>query len=104
MQLQRYRLQPLHKSNPQDETRHAQQWYKYLLDSHGFSQISREIYIETFPNGEPVGNELQRDHIEQTLKTINRLGDLNLLRLFGREFFVVRIANDNGSTGSGDDY
>lgn len=66
-----------------------------LLDRHRLSQVAREIYIKTLGNSKPVGDELQWDNIEETLQTVHRLGNLDPLGLGGREFFVIRVANDN---------
>ncbi len=74
-----------------------------LLDGHGFSQISWEINVEPFAHREPVGDELQGDHVQQTLQTIHRVRDFDLLGLLRREFLVVGIANDNGAATSGND-
>lgn len=70
--------------------------HAHLLNSDGFRQVTREINIQTFSNGKPVGHELERDDVEETLKTIDRLWDLNLFRLASLEFVVVRVADDDG--------
>lgn len=67
----------------------------YLLDRHRLSQVTREVYVKTLGNRKPVGDELQRDNIEETLQTVHCLGNLDPLSLGRWEFFVVRVANDN---------
>ena len=52
-----------------------------LLDGNGLGQVAGEVDIEVAGDGEPVGNELQRNDIEETLENIDGAGDLNLLSL-----------------------
>lgn len=75
----------------------------FLLNRDRLGQVAGEIHIQPFTHGEPIGDELQRDHIEKTLKDVDRLGNLNLLCLLRRELFVTLVADDNGTTASGDD-
>jgi hypothetical protein len=68
-----------------------------LLHCHGLGQVTREINVQAFSNCEPVGHQLQRDDVQETLQAIDGLGNLNLLGLTSLEFLVVRIADNNGS-------
>ena len=72
-----------------------------LLDSDGLGQVAGKVDIETLENGQPVGNELQGDDVEEALKTVHCLGDLNLLRIRSLELWVIRVANDNGLATTG---
>ncbi|KAI6754186.1 hypothetical protein HG530_012700 [Fusarium avenaceum] len=69
-----------------------------LLDSDRLGQVTREINVETLKNGEPVGNELKRDDVEETLKNVDGLGDLDLLGLGRLELLIVGVADDDGLT------
>jgi len=74
-----------------------------LLHSHRLGEISREIDIESFANSQPVGDELERDDVQETLKTVDRLGDLNLLRFLGGEFAIIWVADDDRSSTTSND-
>jgi hypothetical protein len=69
-----------------------------LLDSDRLGQVTREINVETLKNGKPVGNELKRDDVEETLKNVDGLGDLDLLSLGRLELLIVGVADDDGLT------
>ncbi len=73
------------------------------LDGHRLGKIAREVNIQAFCNGEPVGYELKGDDVEETLKAINSLRNLDLFSLTARELGVVGIADDNGTATSCDD-
>ena len=75
----------------------------HLLDRHRLGQVTREVDIEALEHGKPVGNELQRDDVENTLQDVDRLGDLNLLRLVVRELLVSGVADDDGLAAAGND-
>lgn len=74
-----------------------------LLDGHRLGQISREIHIQAFGDSQPISNQLQRDNVQQPLKTVNSLRNLNLLRQLRREFGIVGIANDDRATFASND-
>lgn len=74
-----------------------------LLDSDRLGQVPGEIDVEALADREPVGHELQRNDVEETLEGINSLRDLDLLDLVGREFWVVLVADDDGVTLASDD-
>lgn len=67
-----------------------------LLDSDRLGQVTREIDVESLQDGQPVGNQLQGDDIEETLKAVDGLGDLNLLSLGCVELLVSLVADDDG--------
>ena len=74
-----------------------------LLYSDRLGQVPGEIDIETFTNGKPIRDELQRNNIEEALQTVHCLRNLDFLCLLGRKFGVVRIADDNWTTATRDD-
>ena len=74
-----------------------------LLDSDTLGQVSREIDVQALGNGKPVGHELERDDVEQTLQNINGLRDLDLVGLVAGELGVALAANDDGATLAGND-
>ena len=59
-------------------------------------QVPGEVDVQTLHDGQPVGNELERDDVEDTLETVNRLGYLNFQGLAGLEFVIVDVADDDG--------
>jgi len=69
----------------------------HLLDSDTLGQVSGEVDVQALSNGQPVGHELKRNDVEQTLQNINGLGNLNLVGLVTRELAVALAANDNGA-------
>lgn len=75
-----------------------------LLDSDRLGQVTREIHIKALEHGKPICNQLQGNDIEQTLQTVNRLGNFNLLRLGCLKFGVGRIAKHNGLATTSNDY
>ena len=75
-----------------------------LLHGNRFGQVAREIDIEPFFNGQPVSNQLQRNHVEQALEEINGLGDLDLLGMLDRKLFVCLVADDNRAATAGNNY
>lgn len=75
-----------------------------LLDGDRLGQVAREVHVEALEDSEPVGNQLQRDDVEEALEAVNRLGDLNLLGVGGLELLVARVADDNGLAASRNDY
>ena len=66
-------------------------------------QVSGEIDVESFTHSEPVGNKLERNDIQQALKTVYRLWDFYLLRLLRRKLAIVGITDDNWPSTTGDD-
>jgi hypothetical protein len=74
-----------------------------LLDRDRFGQVTREVDIQSFSNRKPVGNQLQRDDVQQALKEVHSLGHFDALGFGGWEFRVVLVADDNRSTSTGDD-
>ena len=69
-----------------------------LLDSDRLGQVTGEVNVETLENSEPVGNELKRDDVEETLKNVDGLRDLDLLGLRSLELLIVGVADDDGLT------
>ena len=82
---------------------HQTSWVAHLLDRHRLGQVTGEVNVEALEHGEPVGNELQRDDVEDALQDINRLGDLDCLRLVGGELLIPGIADDDGLAAAGND-
>lgn len=76
---------------------------QFLFHRHRLRQVARKIYVKTFAHGEPVRYELQGNHIEESLKAVDGLGNLDFLGFLCREFLVVGIADYNGSAASGND-
>lgn len=76
-----------------------------LLDGNRLRQIAREIDVQALHDGKPVGNELQGNDVENALEGIDRLGDLNLLRLVvGLELLIAGVADDDRPATTGSDY
>ena len=78
-------------------------WPDRLLDSDRLGQIAREVNVETLRHSQPVSHQLERNDVEQTLENIAGLGDLDTLGLLSGEFGVTSVADDNGSTRTGND-
>lgn len=74
-----------------------------LLDSDRLGQVTGEVNVKTLENSEPVGNELERDDVEETLEDVDGLGDLDLLSLGSLELLIVRVADDDGLTTTSND-
>lgn len=74
-----------------------------LLDGDRLGQVSGEIHVQSFSNRKPVGHELERNDVEETLQNVNLLRDLDLVRLVARELLVVSVANDDWATLAGND-
>ncbi|KAI9172071.1 proteasome regulatory particle subunit Rpt4 [Paramyrothecium foliicola] len=74
-----------------------------LLDSHGLGQVSGEVHVKTLENSQPVGNQLQGNDVEDTLKAVDRLWDFDLLSLGGLELLVTGVADDNGLAAASND-
>jgi hypothetical protein len=74
-----------------------------LLHRDGLCQVTREIDVQALSNCKPVGHQLERDHVQETLQAIDGLGDLNFLGLTSLEFLVVGIADNNGSASTSND-
>lgn len=66
------------------------------LDRHRLGEVTREINVQALHDGEPVGDQLQRDDVENALQDVDRLGDLDLLGLASLELFVLFVADDDG--------
>lgn len=77
--------------------------YSHLLHSNTLSQISWEVDIQSLGDGKPIGHELERNDIQETLKTIDSLGNFDLFRLTLLELLVIGIADDNRLAGTCDD-
>lgn len=75
-----------------------------LLDSDRLGQVTREVDIQSFKNCKPVRNELQGNHVQQTLEAIDSLGNFDLLSLRGLELVVSGVADDNRLATTGNDY
>jgi hypothetical protein len=74
-----------------------------LLDSDRLGQVPREVDVQALSNGKPVGHELERDDVEQTLQEVVGVRDLDLVGLLARELLVVGVADDDGTALAGDD-
>ncbi|KAG9527140.1 isomerising glucosamine-fructose-6-phosphate aminotransferase, partial [Aureobasidium melanogenum] len=68
------------------------------VSSDTLGQVSGEVDVQTLSNSKPVGHELERNDVEQTLQDIDSLGYLNLVGLVARELGVVLAANDDRAT------
>ena len=66
-----------------------------LLHRHGLGQVTREIHVEAFHDSKPIGDQLQGNDVEDTLKDVDCLGNLNFLGLASLELLVSGVANDN---------
>lgn len=75
-----------------------------LLDSHRLGQVAREINVETLHDSQPVGNQLQRNDVEETLQAVDSLGNLDLLGLVGCELLIAGVADDNGLATTSSNY
>ena len=75
-----------------------------LLDCDRFGQIAGEVDVEALLDREPVGDELQRDDVEQALQAVDGLGDLDALALLVGELVVVDVADDDGAAAAGNDF
>lgn len=75
-----------------------------LLHSHTLCQVSWEVNVEVFCDGEPVGDELQRNDVEDALQAVDRLGDLDLFAVLVLKLFVALVANDNRAASTCNDY
>ena len=74
-----------------------------LLHRNTLGQVPREIDIEALSNRKPVGHQLQGNDVKQTLERIHGLGHLNFIGLLTGEFRVILVADDNGTTFTGND-
>lgn len=74
-----------------------------LLDGNGLGQVAGEVDIEVAGDGEPVGNELQRNDIEETLENIDVLGELDLDALLASKLLVTLVADNNGLAATSND-
>lgn len=74
-----------------------------LLDSDRLGQVAREVDVQALSNGEPVGNQLQRNDVQETLQAVNGLWHLDPLCLGWRELGIVLVADDNRSSLTGND-
>jgi hypothetical protein len=74
-----------------------------LLDSNRLSKVTREVNVQALKDSQPVGNKLEGNDVENTLKAVDGLGDLNLLSLGGLELLVIRVADDNGLAAASND-
>ncbi len=74
-----------------------------LLHCDRFRQVTREVNVQSLRNCKPVRNELERNDVQKTLKSIHRMGHLNLLGLVRRELGVLGITDDDGTTTTSND-
>jgi hypothetical protein len=74
-----------------------------LLDSNRLGQVAREVDVQALSNSEPVCDQLQRNDVQETLQAVDSLWHLNSLGLGWWEFGIVLIADDNGSSFTGND-
>jgi hypothetical protein len=74
-----------------------------LLDSDRLGQVTGHIDVDSLGNGHPVGHELQRNDIDQTLQAVDIAGNLDLVSLVTWELGVVLVANDDGPSAAGND-
>ena len=74
-----------------------------LLDRDRLGKVTREVNVQALEDSQPVGNELQGNDVEDTLKAVDGLGDLNLLGLRGLELLISRVADDNGLAAASND-
>lgn len=58
------------------------------------SQVPREIDIEPVLNGQVVTQQLQRNHIQQSLQAVYSLGHADRLNVLG-DTFIILVANDD---------
>ena len=79
------------------------QLFLRLLDSDRLGQVPGEVDVQALSNGEPVGHELERDDVEQTLEELVGVRNLDLVGLLAGELLVVLVADDDGATLAGDD-
>ena len=75
-----------------------------LLDGNRLGKVAREVDVETLQDGKPVGNELERNDVQETLENVDGLGNLDLQSLAGIELLVTRVADDDGFAITGNDY
>ena len=74
-----------------------------LLHRNTLRQIPREIHIQPLAHGQPIRHQLQRDHVQQALQHIDRVRDLDAVRLLVGELLVARVADDDGPAAARDD-
>lgn len=75
-----------------------------LLDSDRLGKVAREVDVEALHDSKPVGDELKRNDVEDTLEDVNGLGDLDLESLAGLELLIVRVADDDGLATTSNDW
>jgi hypothetical protein len=75
----------------------------FLLNSNRLGQVPGEVDVQALSNSNPVGHELERNDIEQTLEKLVSVRDLNLVGLLAGELHVVLVADDNGTSLASDD-
>ncbi|RYC53571.1 hypothetical protein CHU98_g12638, partial [Xylaria longipes] len=68
------------------------------------SRISREVNVQTLHDGQPVRYQLERDDVQEALKTVDSSRDFYLLGLAGLELLISGIANHNGLTTTSSNY
>ena len=74
-----------------------------LLNSDQFGQVPGEVDVQALSNRKPIGHKLERNDVEQTLKELMSVRNLNLVGLLARELHVVLVADDNGTSLASDD-
>ena len=60
-----------------------------------------EVDVEVLGNRHPIGHQLQGNDVEEPLQDIDSLGQLYLLAGLVSELLVVLIADDDGSSTTG---
>ena len=69
-----------------------------LFDSDRLGKVTWEVDVQTFRNSEPVGHELKRDDVDQTLQAVDGLWNLDLVGLVTWELGVTGVADDDWPT------
>jgi hypothetical protein len=66
-----------------------------LLHCDALGQVPREVHIKALHHCQPVGDQLQRDDIEDALQDIDGLGDFDAQALARIELLIVGIADND---------
>ena len=66
-----------------------------LLDSDRLGQVTREVDVEALEDSQPVGDQLERNDVEDALQDVDGLGDLDPLAVGVLELLVVLVADDD---------
>lgn len=76
----------------------------HLLHRDRLGQVAGEIDVQALGDGEPIGHQLERNDVQETLQAVDCLGDLDLLGLAILEFFVVGVADDDWLAAASNDW